>query len=130
MSHHDPISDFLTRIRNAQKERHKFVDARLIKQNHNIAKLLLAQGFIDHILTDEEKGRMRIFLKYSKGRTPVVNGLKRVSTPGLRRYVGYREIPKILGGMGIAVLSTTQGVIDGEAARQQKLGGELLCYIW
>lgn len=130
MSLHDPISDFLTRIRNAQKQRHKFVDARLNKQNLSIAKLMEAQGFIEHVLVDEEKKKLRVFLKYAKGRTPVLNGLKRVSSPGLRRYIGYKDIPKVLGGMGIVVLSTTQGIIDGEAARQHKLGGELLCAIW
>lgn len=127
---HDPIADLLTRIRNAQKQRHRFVDMRLSKQNLSIAKLLEAQGFVEHVLVDDEKRRMRIFLKYARGRTPVVNGLKRVSSPGLRRYVGHQKIPKILGGMGIAVLSTTAGIIDGEAARQKKLGGELLCYVW
>jgi small subunit ribosomal protein S8 len=130
MSLHDPISDFLTRMRNANSRRHKFVDVRLSKQSINIAKLLEAQGFVEHILLDKEKQKMRVFLKYVKGKNPVLNGLKRNSSPGLRRYIGYREIPKVLGGMGIVVLSTTQGVIDGETARQQKLGGELLCTIW
>lgn len=130
MSLHDPISDFLTRIRNANSRRHKYVDIRLSKQNVNIAKLLESQGFIEHVLLDKEKKKMRVFLKYVKGRTPVVNGVKRNSSPGLRRYIGYRNIPKILGGMGIVVLSTTKGIIDGEAARQQKLGGELLCTVW
>jgi small subunit ribosomal protein S8 len=130
MSYHDPISDFLTRVRNAQKQRHKYVDVRLSKQNFNIAKVMEAQGFVEHVLTDEDKKRMRVFLKYSRGRTPVVNGLKRVSSPGLRRYIGYREIPIVLSGMGIVVLSTTQGIVDGETARQQKLGGEVLCTIW
>lgn len=130
MSLHDPISDFLTRIRNANSRRHKYVDTRLNKQNVNIAKLLEAQGFVEHILLDKEKKKMRVFLKYVKGRTPVVNGVKRNSSPGLRRYIGYRDIPKVLGGMGIVVLSTTKGIIDGEAARQQKLGGELLCTVW
>lgn len=130
MSLHDPISDFLTRIRNAQMQRHKYVDVRLSKQSLNIAKLLEAQGFIEHVLVDEEKRRMRLFLKYAKGRSPVLNGLKRNSSPGLRRYIGYKDIPKVLGGMGIVVVSTTKGIIDGEAARQQKLGGELVCTIW
>lgn len=127
---HDQIADFLTRIRNANSRRHKYVDVRLSKQNVNISKLLEAQGFIEHVLLDKEKQKMRLFLKYVKGRTPVVNGLKRNSSPSLRRYIGYRDIPKILGGMGIVVLSTTQGIIDGETARQQKLGGELLCTVW
>ena len=126
----DPIADLLTRIRNANHRQHKFVDIRLSKQNVNIAKLLEAQGFVDHVLLDKEKQRMRVFLKYVKGRGSVVNGLKRNSSPGLRRYISYRKIPKVLGGMGIVVLSTTQGIIDGETARQKKIGGELLCTIW
>jgi small subunit ribosomal protein S8 len=127
---HDPIADFLTRIRNAQRQRYKYVDVLLSKQNHNIAKLMEKQGFLEHILVDEDKRKMRLFLRYAKGRTPALNGLRRYSSPGMRRYVGYREIPKVLGGMGIVVLSTTGGIIDGETARGQKLGGELLCSIW
>lgn len=130
MSLHDPISDFLTRVRNAQKQRHKYVDTLLSKHCFNIAKLMEGQGFFEHILVDEEKRKMRIFLKYTKGRVPVVNGLKRISSPGLRRYIGYQEIPKVLGGLGIVILTTTAGILDGESARQQKLGGELLCAIW
>ncbi len=130
MSLHDPISDLLTRIRNANKQRHKFVDTRLSKERANIAKVLEAQGFIEHVLIDKEKQRMRLFLKYVRGRNAVINGLKRNSSPGLKRYIGYRDIPKVLGGMGIVIMSTTQGVVDGETARQQKLGGELLCTVW
>lgn len=130
MSTHDPISDFLTRIRNARLQKHKFVDVLLSKQSLNIARVMEKQGFIEHLLVDETKHKMRLFLKYGKGRIATVNGLKRMSTPGLRRYIGYRDIPKVLGGLGIAVLSTTQGVVDGETARQHKLGGELICFIW
>jgi small subunit ribosomal protein S8 len=125
----DPISDFLTRMRNAQAQKHRYVDIPISKQKVNIAKVLVAQGFIEDVIVNDEKRLIRIILKYSN-RVPVVNGLKRVSKPGLRRYIGHKNIPKILGGMGIAVLSTSQGILDGEAAREQKLGGEVLCYIW
>ena len=127
---HDPIADFLTRIRNAQKEQHRYVDIPLSKLKHHIALVLQEQGFIQDVMLKKENRLMRVILKYTTNREPLVNGLKRVSKPGLRRYIGYQDIPKILGGMGIAVLSTNKGVLEGETAREQKLGGELLCYIW
>lgn len=127
---HDPIADFLTRIRNAQRQKHRYVDIPLSKQKKNIAKVMQEQGFIENMIVNEEKKVLRVVLKYSNNRRPVVNGLKRISKPGLRRYIKHTDIPKILGGLGIAVLSTNKGVIEGEDARHQKLGGELLCYIW
>lgn len=127
---HDPIADFLTRIRNAQKQRHRYVDIPISKQKQHIAKVMQEQGFIENVIVNEQKRALRVVLKYAAGRKPVVNGLKRVSKPGLRRYIGHSDIPKILGGLGIAVLSTNKGIIEGEEARLQKLGGELLCYIW
>ncbi|NGX39624.1 MAG: 30S ribosomal protein S8 [Chlamydiae bacterium] len=126
----DPIADLLTRVRNAQKQRHRYVDVPLSKEKVSIAKVLLAQGFVGEVFINEKKRAFRIYLKYSSNRTPVVHGLKRVSKPGLRRYVGYKDIPKILGGMGIAVLSTSSGILDGNTAREEKLGGEMLCYVW
>ncbi len=127
---HDPISDFLTRIRNALRQRHRYVDMPLSKQKLRIAKVMQEQGFVGNVIVNEEKKLMRVVLRYANDRKPVVNGLKRISKPGLRRYIGCHEIPKILGGLGIAILSTNKGVIEGETAREQKLGGELLCYIW
>lgn len=127
---HDPISDFLTRIRNAQSQQHRYVDIPLSKEKVYIAKVLHEKGFVENYIVNEEKKTLRLYLKYGPNRRSVLNGLRRVSKPGLRRYIGYREIPRILGGMGIAVLSTNQGVLDGEKAREQKLGGEVLCYIW
>lgn len=126
----DPIADLLTRIRNAKQARHRFVDFRPSKIKMEIVKVLQAQGFVDKYLVNEEKGKARLFLKYAGGREPVIKGLNRVSSPSLRRYVGYRQIPKIYGGMGIAILSTPGGIVDGETAREQKLGGELLCFVW
>lgn len=130
MAAHDPISDLLTRIRNAKLARHRFVDINLSKLNTNVIKVLEKQGFIERFLVNGELRKIRIFLKYADGRESVLQGLKRISTPGIRRYIGYKKIPKVLGGMGIAILSTPIGIVDGETARQQKVGGELLCFIW
>ena len=127
---HDPIADLLTRIRNAKDAKHRFVDFRPSKLKVEIVKILQAQGFIERYLVDEEKGQARLFLKYAGKREPVIRGLKRMSSPSLRRYIGYRQIPRIFGGMGIAILSTPGGITDGETARGKKLGGELLCLVW
>lgn len=127
---HDPIADFLTRIRNAQRQRHRFVDIPLSKQKVSLAHVLEKSGFVGQVLVNEEKRALRVVLKYGPNLKPVINGLKRASKPGLRKYVGHQEIPKILGGLGIAVLSTNRGILDGESARSEKTGGELLCYIW
>ena len=130
MALNDPIADLLTRIRNARNARHRFVDFMPSKIKLQIIKVLHEQGYIDKFLVDEEHGKARVFLKYGEGREAVIKGLTRVSSPGLRRYIGYRQIPRIYGGMGVAILSTPNGIIDGESARQKKLGGELLCYVW
>jgi len=126
----DQIADLLTRVRNAKMAQHRFVDVSYSRMKMSIAKLLKEHGFIENYLVNEDKLKIRIFLKYAEGRESVIQGLKRISTPGLRRYVKAHQIPKVLGGMGIAILSTPSGVIDGEAARKQNVGGELLCYIW
>lgn len=126
----DPIADLLTRIRNAKTARHRFVDFRPSKIKMDIVKVLHEQGFVDKFMINEEKGQARVFLKYAGGREPVIKGLNRMSSPSLRRYVGYKKIPRIFGGMGIAILSTPAGVVDGETARRNKLGGELLCLVW
>jgi small subunit ribosomal protein S8 len=130
MTMHDPVSDFLTRIRNARLAQHRFVDLNLSKMLLNIVKILKEQGFIDNYLVNEEQRKMRIFLRYSEKREAVIQGLKRISTPGLRRYIGYKQIPKVLGGMGTAILSTSKGILDGETARKLQVGGEFLCMIW
>jgi small subunit ribosomal protein S8 len=130
MSLSDPIADLLTRIRNAKMAKHRCLDLSYSKLKLAIIKVLKDQGFVENFLVDEENRKIRIFLKYSQSRECVVQNLKRISSPGLRRYIGYREIPKILGGLGIAILSTPQGIIDGESARKMKVGGELLCTIW
>ena len=130
MTHQDPISDMLTQLRNALTARQRFVDLRLSRPKLDILKVLEKQGFIEHILVDEEHKKMRVFIKYSSERAPLLQGLKRISKPSLRRYVDRHEIPKDSGGLGVAVISTSQGVIDGETARQKGIGGEFLCYVW
>jgi small subunit ribosomal protein S8 len=130
MSFHDPISDLLTRIRNAREAEHRFVDVYLNKMGLNVVKVLKENGFVENYLVDEKKRKMRIFFRFGGKREVTIQGLKRVSSPGLRRYVGYKDIPYVLSGMGIAILSTPQGVLDGEAARKLKVGGELLCLVW
>lgn len=127
---HDPISDLLTRIRNAKVQRHKYVDFVFSKERLNIVNVMKEQGFIENVLVNEQEKKIRVFLRYGKNRKSVINGLKRMSSPGLRKYVGYQEIPFIFGGLGVAILSTSKGVIDGNAARMQKIGGELICLIW
>jgi small subunit ribosomal protein S8 len=130
MAQSDTISDLLTRLRNAVQARQRYVDMYTSKIKLNIMKVLEKQGFIEHVLVNEEKGKMRIFLKYAQGREPVLQGLKRISSPGLRRYIPSRSIPRIRGGMGTTILSTPIGIVDGETARKQNVGGELLCYVW
>jgi small subunit ribosomal protein S8 len=130
MSLSDPIADLLTRVRNAIKANHRYVDLYSSKVKINILKVLKEQGLIENYLVNEENGKARAFLKYAEGRDPLISGLKRISSPGLRRYVGHKSIPKIHGGMGLVILSTPRGIIDGESARKLKVGGELLCYIW
>ena len=129
MSQQDPIASMLTSLRNAVIARLRFVDLTLSKQKHEILKVLEEQGFLEHILVDDQKKRMRVFLKYD-GREPLMQGLRRISKPSLRHYIGVESIPRIYGGLGTAVLSTSQGILHGEAAREKGIGGELLCYVW
>ena len=132
MAFSDPIADLLTRIRNASGAQHRYVDIGWSKLKQNIAEILKQQGFIENYLVKQEnnRGTMRIFLKYTEGRQPVIQGIKRVSKPGLRKYVKFDEIPTFFGGLGVPVLSTSQGVIAGYEARKRKIGGELLCLVW
>ena len=130
MSVSDPIANFLTKIRNSMLAKHRYVDVCYSRMNKDIVQVLKDTGFIENYLVNEQEYKLRIFLKYSRQRESVIQELKRVSKPGLRRYVGYRDVPKILGGLGISVLSTPAGVVDGETARRKKVGGELLCTVW
>jgi len=130
----DPISDFLTRIRNAAKANHKVVEAPASKIKQEITKILYDQGYIlAYKFGEDEKGHpaIKIALKYHpETKTNAIKGLRRVSRPGLRRYVSVDKMPRVLNGLGIAILSTSQGVMTDKKARQENVGGEVLCYIW
>ena len=128
----DPIADMLTRIRNAVMVRHDSVLVPASKMKLAIAKILKEEGFIAdfELLRGKPQRVMKVRLRYMEDGDPAITGLKRVSRPGLRVYVGSSEIPRLYGGMGVSIVSSHQGVITGHQARRQKLGGELLCYIW
>ncbi len=128
----DPIADFLTHIRNAVKAGHPEVQTKCSKLKTAITKILKEEGFIENFEVVEGKPQftLTIGLRYSAGKKPVIRHLQRVSKPGLRIYVGFSDIPKVLGGLGIVILSTPKGVISGETARKAKLGGEILCKVW
>lgn len=127
----DPIADMLTRIRNANTARHETVDVPSSKMKLAIANILLDEGYIaKYDLIDAGVGKIiRISLKYD-GTERIITGLKRISKPGLRVYAGADELPKVLGGLGIAIISTNKGIITDKEARKQKVGGEVLAYIW
>lgn len=129
----DPIADYLTRIRNAVKAKHKIVEIPASNLKKAITQILHDQGYIlsYKFVDDEKQGAIKIALKYDpKTRIPAIRLLKRVSRPGLRKYVGSTEIPRVLNGLGIAILSTSQGVITDKQARNLNVGGEVLCYIY
>lgn len=132
MAFSDPLADFLTRIRNATKAQHRYVDVDWSKIKQSLAEILKNQGFIENYLVkvDDNRGTIRLFLKYTSGRRPVIQGLKRVSKPGLRKYVGHQDIPKFYGNMGLSIVSTSQGVMAGDDAIERGIGGELLCLVW
>lgn len=128
----DPIADMLTRIRNANTVRHETVEVPASKIKKQIAEILKQEGFIRdaEYVEDNKQGIIRIFLKYGQNSERVITGLKRISKPGLRVYAKTNEIPRVLGGLGIAILSTSAGVMTDKEARQKKAGGEVLCYVW
>ncbi|MCH9629292.1 MAG: 30S ribosomal protein S8 [Chlamydiia bacterium] len=127
----DPIADLLTRIRNGMMAKHRYVDLNFSKMNVAIVTRLKATGYIESFLVSEEKRAIRVFLRYSKAtRQCVISGLKRASKPGSRMYVKCEDIPYVKSGLGITLLSTSKGVIDGKAAKKEKVGGEVLCYVW
>jgi small subunit ribosomal protein S8 len=130
MALNDPVADLLTRMRNAIQAKHRYVDLYHSNLKQNILKVLKEKGLIENYLINEENKKARAFLKYAEGRESLITGLRRISSPGLRRYVGHQSIPRIDGGMGLVILSTPKGIMDGETARKLKVGGELLCYIW
>ena len=128
----DPIADMLTRIRNAQVARHDTVTMPASNMKKSIAKLMQNEGFIKsyEVIDDGLQGEIKITLKYLDKKQPVIVGLKRISKPGLRVYAGCEDLPKVLGGLGIAIISTSKGLMTDKMARKENLGGEVLCYIW
>lgn len=128
----DPIADMLTRIRNANSVGKDRVDIPASKVKTSIGELLKAEGFINDVKLVERKPQnmIRVYLKYGDNDEKVISGIKRISKPGLRVYVGKDEVPQVLGGLGIAVVSTSQGVMSDKDAREKGIGGEVLCYVW
>lgn len=132
MSMTDPIADFLTRIRNANMVRHDSVEVPASKIKKDIAEILKNEGFVRDVeyIEDDKQGVIRVFLKYGADKQRVITGLKRISKPGLRSYVKADTVPKVLNGLGIAIISTSEGVITDKEARAKKIGGEVLAYVW
>ena len=128
----DPIADFLTRIRNANMVKHESVEVPASKMKHDIAEILKNEGFIRDVeyIDDDKQGIIRVFLKYGKNNERVISGLRRISKPGLRSYVKADAVPKVLNGLGIAILSTSEGVMTDKDARAKKIGGEVIAYVW
>lgn len=132
MSMSDPLADMLTRIRNASSARHSKVDIPASKIKVNLARILKSEGYIKNykLLKDQRHGILRIYVKYDEANQGVITGLERVSKPGRRVYVKKRDVPFVLNGMGISVLSTSKGILTDREARKENVGGELLCNIW
>jgi small subunit ribosomal protein S8 len=128
----DPIADMLTRIRNANMAEKHVVQMPHSKMKSEIARLLKAEGFIKDYTNENAEGKsvLNLFLKYTADREPVIQGLRRISKPSCRKYVSSSEVPRVLGGIGVAILSTSSGVMTDNEARQKNVGGEILCYIW
>ena len=128
----DPIADMLTRIRNANNAKHDTVDVPASNMKKSIAQIRLDEGHIKNfqLLDDDTQGVIRIALKYNAGKEKVISGLKRVSKPGLRVYAGADELPKVLRGLGIAIVSTSKGVMTDKKAREAHVGGEVLAFVW
>jgi small subunit ribosomal protein S8 len=128
----DPIADFLTRIHNANQVYKDSLEIPASKMKQSMAEILKAEGYIKHYeyIKDGKQGVIRLFMKYGPNRQKVLTGLKRISKPGLRVYVRKDEIPRVLGGLGVAILSTSKGLMTDKQARKEGLGGEVICYIW
>ena len=132
MTTSDPISDMLTRVRNAMRAKHAKVDVPSSKLKMEIARILKEEGYILNYKTADEgsKKSIRIYLKYTPGNEPVISKIQRVSRPGCRVYVGSQDVKRVLGGLGISILTTPRGVMTGSAARRENVGGELLCKVY
>ena len=132
MSMTDPIADMLTRVRNASSAMHDEVEIPASKIKENIARILADEGFVSAVEVDTSNGhpKIKIRLSYTPERERVISGIRRISKPGRRVYRGAQELPRVLGGLGIAIISTSQGVMTDKQARQAKVGGEVLAYVW
>ncbi len=128
----DPIADLLTRIRNANSAKHETVDIPASNMKKAIAKILLDEGYIKgyQVIDDSKQGIIRVTLKYGENKQKVITGLKRVSRPGLRIYAGADELPRVLKGLGIAIISTSKGIMTDKEARKANIGGEVLAFVW
>lgn len=128
----DPIADLLTRIRNASKAQKKYTLVPHSKIKEQILKILHDKGFINSykLIKEDPRSYLKVALKYDQNRDPIIKKLIRKSKPGLRKYIGVNEVPRVLGGIGISILSTSRGIMDGEEAKKKNVGGELLCYAW
>ncbi len=132
MSMTDPISDYLTRIRNAIRANHTYTDIPASRLKAELSKILIDAGFIKGVkyIDDDKQGFLRIYIKYGKDNSSAINGLKRISKPSLRVYVPSDKIPRVLGGYGLAILSTSQGVLPDAECRSRGIGGEVICEVW
>jgi len=128
----DPVADMLTRIRNACMARHEVVIIPGSRLKFEIVRILKQEGYIKdyEIIKDVPSGTLKVYLKYYDGQKPVIDGIQRISTPGRRIYTGRQTIPRVQGGLGVCILSTSQGVMSGREAWRRRLGGEVLCYVW
>ncbi len=132
MSVTDPIADYLTRIRNAYSANHRWVDIPSSNLKKKMSLILKHEHYINDfmLIKDKKQGLLRIFLRYTKEGKPVIDGIKRISRPGRRVYVSSNKVPRVIGGLGIAIISTSQGILTDKVARKMKAGGEVICYVW
>jgi len=128
----DPISDYLTRIRNAGRANHKYVDIPASRMKAELSKIMLSQGFLSGVkyIEDNKQGVLRVYIKYTSDQKPVIEGIKRVSKPSRRVYTSNKFLPRVLGGYGLAIVSTSQGILTDNECRKRGIGGEILCEIW
>ena len=128
----DPIADYLTRIRNGLRAQHPFVDIPASRVKAELSKILLSSGYIKGIkyIDDTKQGFLRVYLKYDKDNASAINGIKRISKPSLRVYVPSKKIPRVLGGYGMSIISTSQGILPDSECRKRKIGGEVMCEVW
>ena len=128
----DPVADMLTRIRNANTAGHATVDVPASKMKKAIASILKEEGYIEdfEVIEDDKQGMIKIKMKYAPGKVRVISGIRKISKPGLRFFTKSEDVPKVLGGLGIAIISTSKGVISDKEARRLGIGGEVVCYVW